>query len=73
MNGALLRLKSLNLSYSLPSNLFHSAQITGVRVYFTGDNLHVWTHTKDWDPELGGDFRTYPILTGYTFGVNVSF
>jgi TonB-linked SusC/RagA family outer membrane protein len=73
LNGALLRLKTLNLSYTLPSGLFHTNQITGVRVYFTGENLHLWSHVKDWDPELGGDFRTYPVMTGYTFGLNVSF
>jgi TonB-linked SusC/RagA family outer membrane protein len=72
MNGALLRLKSLNLSYSLPASLLRN-KLAGVRVYFTGENLFIWSKVKDWDPELGGDFRTYPILTGYTFGLSVSF
>jgi hypothetical protein len=48
-------------------------KLAGVRVYFTGENLFISSKVKDWDPELGGDFRTYPILTGYTFGLSVSF
>ena len=44
-----------------------------IKVYFSGENLYEWNHTKDWDPELGGDFRTYPILKGFTFGLNATF
>jgi len=72
-NGAFLRLKSLLVNYNLPAHLFNGSQIKGVRVYFSGENLYQWNHTIDWDPELGGDFRTYPILKGFTFGLNATF
>ena len=73
MNGSLLRLKSLTLNYNLPARLFRNSQIKAARIYFNGDNLYEWNHTKDWDPEMGGDFRTYPVLKGFTFGFNASF
>jgi hypothetical protein len=72
-NGALLRLKSLMLNYNLPAAWFRNLDIKSARFYFSGENLIEWNHTKDWDPELGGDFRMYPILKGFTFGVNASF
>ena len=73
MNGAFLRLKSLIVDYSLPASILQSSKIKNIKVYFSGENLYEWNHTKDWDPELGGDFRTYPILKGFTFGLNATF
>jgi hypothetical protein len=73
MNGAFLKLKSLIVDYSLPASILESSKIKNIKVYFSGENLYEWNHTKDWDPELGGDFRTYPILKGFTFGLNVTF
>jgi hypothetical protein len=73
MNGAFLKLKSLIVDYSLPASILESSKIKNIKVYFSGENLYEWNHTKDWDPELGGDFRTYPILKGFTFGLNATF
>jgi len=72
-NGAFLRLKSLTVDYNIPGTILQKVSIKSIRVYFTGENLFEWNHTKDWDPELGGDFRTYPILKGFTFGLNATF
>ena len=73
MNGAFLRLKSLIVDYNIPARVLQNSRIKNIRVYFSGDNLFEWNHTKDWDPEMGGDFRTYPVLTGFTFGLNATF
>lgn len=72
-NGALFRLKSLIVDYNLSAKLLKSAKIKGIRFYFSGENLLIWSKVKDWDPELGSDFRTYPILKGFTFGLNATF
>lgn len=72
-NGSLFRLKSLIVDYNLPAKLLQSSKIKGIRFYFSGENLLIWSQIKDWDPELGGDFRTYPILKGFTFGFNATF
>ena len=72
-NGAFLKLKSLIADYSLPAGLLAKSKIKAVKFYLSGENLFEWNHTKDWDPELGGDFRTYPVLKGVTFGLNVTF
>ncbi|MEO8416409.1 MAG: TonB-dependent receptor [Ginsengibacter sp.] len=71
-NGSFLRLKSLIVDYSIPAKILQKAGIKNIRAYFSGENLFQWNHTKDWDPELGGDFRTYPILKGFTFGLNAT-
>ncbi|MES2110496.1 MAG: SusC/RagA family TonB-linked outer membrane protein [Bacteroidota bacterium] len=72
-NGAFLRLKSLIVDYSLPASLLAKSKIKAVKIYFSGENLYQWNHVGDWDPELGGDFRMYPVLRGFTCGLNVTF
>lgn len=71
-NGAFLRLKSLIVDYSLPASLLAKIKVKAVKVYFSGENLYQWNHVSDWDPELGGDFRMYPVLRGFTCGLNVT-
>jgi hypothetical protein len=73
-----LRLKNLNISYSLPGEWVQKAGIDNVRFYVAGTNL--WTISKlgiyedFWDPEgpqnQGGS--TYPPLRTWTVGLNVT-
>jgi len=73
-----LRLKNLNVSYSLPTELVQKAGIQNVRFYVAGTNL--WTISKlgmyqdFWDPEgpqnQGGN--QYPPLRTWTVGLNVT-
>ena len=60
-NGSFLRFKTLEVGYSFPH----------CRVYFSGDNLAVWSAFKYWDPELS--FNTYPLSRTFNIGVQVNF
>jgi hypothetical protein len=70
-----LRLKNLELGYSLPVDLLNTVKVDGLRVYFTGINLFTWDKMKIVDPEqkqqsYGSD---YPQQKLYTFGLSVTF
>lgn len=54
-NAAYIRLKNLSIGYNLPKSLISRIKITNARVYFTGQNLWIWSPmfkiTKALDPE----------------------
>lgn len=60
-NGNFLRFKSLELGYRFPY----------CRVYFSGDNLAVFSPFKLWDPELS--WNAYPLQRTFNLGVQFSF
>lgn len=69
-----LRLKNVEIGYTLPRELTRKWMMSKVRVYFIGNNLAVWDSFGWWDPELGsGDGAKYPIQRVLTFGVTVNF
>ena len=78
-NGAYLRLKNLQLGYSLPQNLMSRLGIGRARFYLSGDNLFTVTKmTKIFDPETVGlagynDGKTYPLAQIYSLGLNLTF
>ena len=84
-DGSYLRLATVTLGYTLPSKLTKKAHISNLRVYFTGNNLAVWTNYTGYDPEVnsadsktpavkpGYDSNPYPRNRSYVIGVNLSF
>lgn len=72
-DGSFLRLKSIEVGYSLPRRWAKSLYLTSLRIYFNGLNLVTWSHFKLWDPEQGGNGFGYPIQKVYNFGINVNF
>lgn len=74
LNGAYVRLKSVQVGYSLPKSLLQRAGIEAVRVNLSAENLHTWSrYRKGWDPEVNTGGSYYPILASYTLGLNVNF
>ncbi|MFI3306528.1 MAG: TonB-dependent receptor [Rikenellaceae bacterium] len=79
-NGNYLRLKNIQLGYTLPSKLTKKAFIGNMRVYIAAENLLTFTEYDGFDPEiasggtsLGVDRGTYPQSKTYIVGANVSF
>jgi len=72
-----VRLKSVELGYSLPKDLTDKIHIDGLRIYVNGFNL--WTHSpdmKDFDPEMaqtGYAGYSYPLNKAINLGLNVTF
>ena len=72
-NGAYLRLKNIELSYTLPVKWTSQVGISNCRLYFNASNLLTWDHLDDLcDPESNGS-NTYPVMKTFNFGINVVF
>lgn len=79
MDGSYIKLKTVQLGYSLPKTLLNKAKIGGIRVFVTADNLFSWALGKDFrglDPETGADgviWWNYPVSRKLMFGLNLNF
>lgn len=79
-DGSYLRLKNLQLGYTLPESIISKVNIKSLRVYVQGVNLMTITKYSGLDPEIGGDDRSkgldrgnYPLVKQVLFGLNVNF
>ena len=75
-NASYLRLKNLQLAYSLPSSILKGTPFSRVKVFVNGQNLLTFSPMKDFDPEKdlkGSTWYAYPSVRTYTAGVNVTF
>ncbi|WP_343524850.1 TonB-dependent receptor [Pedobacter sp.] len=71
-DGSFIRLKSIEIGYTLPKNILKSLRLSNCRFYLNGLNLVTWSKFKMWDPELGGNGFAYPIQKVFNFGLNVN-
>ena len=72
-DGSFVRLKNIELSYSLPTNWIKYVGMSQCRLYVNANNLITWDKLDDLvDPESNGSNR-YPICKTINFGVNVTF
>lgn len=79
-DGSYLRLKNIQIGYTLPSNLVKKVFISSLRVYVAAENLLTFTKYHGFDPEissggtsLGIDRGVYPQAKTWTVGVNLAF
>lgn len=74
-DGSYLRLKNLQLGYTLPSRWTEKVRMSRCRIYFSANNLLTLTKYTGYDPEVGGgvDYGNYPQARTYMFGVNINF
>ncbi len=62
-DGSYVRLKNIQLGYSLPTSLLEKVGLQKVRVYVAADNLLTITNYEGFDPELGA-WNNNPFSTG---------
>jgi hypothetical protein len=72
-NGDYLRLKSMELGYSMPAKLASKLKLSSFRIYASGTNLLLFSKFKLWDVELGGNGLNYPLQRVLNVGINLSF
>ncbi|WP_418992988.1 SusC/RagA family TonB-linked outer membrane protein [Alistipes sp.] len=73
-DGSFLRLADLEIGYNFPEKVLKALRMQGLRVYFHGSNLALFSKFKMWDPELGkGRGDAYPLQRKFNFGVRVNF
>ncbi len=71
-NGSFLRLKSVELGYSLANNLLNKVRMKSCRLYLSGSNLLTLSGFKLWDVEQGGNGFAYPIQRVLNIGAQIS-
>jgi len=88
-NIAYIRMKNIQLGYSLPTSIISKIRASGLKVYVSGENLWSWSPlyklVRHLDPEntegsdrilsggTSGDGYNYPMLKSLTFGLSVVF
>lgn len=74
-DASFLRLKNVEIAYTLPNDWTKRAKMQNVRLYITGNNLFTIDQIKFQDPESNATSagQYYPQSRTYTFGVNLSF
>lgn len=75
-NTSYIRLKNVEIGYTLPLKWSEKFGSDKIRFYANGLNIFTWNkmHNKDFDPELSQyGTLTYPIEKIFNFGVNVEF
>ena len=78
-SAAYIRLKNLQIGYTIPTRITHRWGIQNLRIYFSGENL--WTGTSlasQFDPETisGGkdsNGNAYPLSKTLSCGLNITF
>jgi TonB-linked SusC/RagA family outer membrane protein len=72
-DGSFLRLKTVEIGYSLPRKWIERLKMHNLRLYANGSNLFVISAFKMWDPEMAGDGLKYPLQRIFNLGVNIEF
>ncbi len=71
--GSFLRLKQLEVGYSLPKRVVDKAGLDTFRVYLNATNLLCFSKFKLWDPEMAGKGLGYPVQRVVNIGLNLTF
>jgi hypothetical protein len=68
-----LRLRNLEVGYTLPTAMAQAISVAKVRFLLSGQNLITWDKMKsdDFGPE--GSYAAFPAYRVFNLGVNVSF
>lgn len=72
-DGAFLRLKTMEVGYTLPKKLIKPMRMSNVRFYASGTNLFQFRKFKMWDPEQAENAFNYPLQRVINIGVNIEF
>ena len=72
-NGRYLRLKNLELGYTLPKRIANKIAMQSLRVYLSGVNLFTFSPFKLWDPDLQTGATNYPNNRIINLGLTIGF
>lgn len=75
-NGSFLRLKNIEIGYTIPKQVLTKTFIKSVRFYLSGSNVLTFSPFKLWDPEKAkgsSDGSGYPLNRVFTIGFNANF
>lgn len=80
-DGSYIRLKTISLSYEIPTKIIRKLKLKSASVSASGQNLYTLTKYSGMDPEVsvrnsiltpGFDFSAYPRSRAFVFGLNIT-
>jgi tonB-linked outer membrane protein, susC/ragA family len=71
-NLAYLKIRNIQLGYTLPAKLTKKISLERLRFYGSLENFFTFTSFRGFDPEIGGNID-YPAMKNVVFGINLSF
>lgn len=72
-DGSFLRLKQVEIGYTIPRKILQKIRMENLRFYLAGSNLLTFSKFKLWDVEMAGNGLGYPIQMNFSAGMNISF
>jgi TonB-linked SusC/RagA family outer membrane protein len=74
-NGEYLKMRQVEIGYTLPQEWTKKAHVSALRFFVSGNNLLIFSHVDNIDPEGFGAVReyNYPQTASYHFGLNLTF
>lgn len=72
-DGTFLRLKQVEIGYTLPKDVSGRFGMEKFRIYANGTNLLTWSKFKLWDVEMAGNGLGYPVQRVFNMGISISF
>ena len=72
-DNSFIRLKFVELGYTLPVHISQKAGMSRARIFLNGNNLFVWDKIGVNDPELLDSGLAFPIQRTINVGLNISF
>ena len=70
-NKAFLKIRNIQLGYSLPKSITKKMQLERLRFYGSLENFFTFTSYRGFDPEISG--LAYPAMKSAVLGINVTF
>ena len=75
-DASYVRLRTVTLGYTFPSDMLNKVGLSNVNVYFTGTNLLTATDFRSYSPEqdlVSGSSTVFPETRNFTFGLKLGF
>jgi TonB-linked SusC/RagA family outer membrane protein len=72
-NVSYLRMRNIEIGYTVPQRLLAKINVKGARVFLGGNNLLTFTGFKFWDPEVGDQASDYPPMKTVQLGIDITF
>ena len=72
-DNSFLRLKYMELGYTLPQSLSQKAGMSKFRIFVNGNYLYTWDKIKIKDPDGPDNAMDYPLRRTFSVGLNISF
>lgn len=67
-DGSYIKLRSLEIGYTLPQSLVQKVKLENARIFINGTNLFSWDHMDFTDPEM---IYGYPAAKTFSFGARI--